>query len=408
MKKYFFFALAVAGMLSSCSSDDIVAGGEVTPSADELMPIRIGMGQKLSTRGTGTVGGFDDESNNKWFKQKVNVYMLHKDSMGLAVFDAQTDPTPIYENAEFETPDGLVTGIATPLDNKVKYYPTQKRFDFWGYRLDGAETAAPVLGSDSLTVAFKIDGSQDVMVAKAVPSAADTLKLQEGGNTAGDRAFSAFAARWGVQPDLKFRHLLSRLTFDVIPGSMATVDANTPVIVDSIKVISPSEGTLVIAATGDVRGEKQGIIWNEESLDSLSLKQRKEGAGVADSLVKLDSDSLAGKGHLEDPLDPNSTFVPETVRVGEALMVAPGLDSYEVIIYLRQPSLTTLGSPATQDIAYSYKDVIKLNSGEPLKPGYSYKVNITLWGLSDINVSTTLEGWIESDDVKPLTPEDLD
>lgn len=336
------------------------------------------------------------------------MYMLHKDSMGLAVFDAQTDPTPIYENAEFETPDGLVTGIATPLDNKVKYYPTQKRFDFWGYRLDGAETAAPVLGSDSLTVAFKIDGSQDVMVAKAVPSAADTLKLQEGGNTAGDRAFSAFAARWGVQPDLKFRHLLSRLTFDVIPGSIATVDATTPVVVDSVKVISPSEGTLVIAATGDVRGEKQGIVWNEESLDSLSLKQRTNSADVAANLDNLASVSLANKGHLENPQDPNSAFVRDTVRVGEALMVAPGHEAYEVIIYLHQPSLTTLGSGQTQDIAYSYKDVIKLNSGEALKPGYSYKVNITLWGLSDIKVSTTLEGWIQSDDVMPLTPEDLD
>lgn len=412
MKKYLFFALAVAGMLSSCSNDDIVSDGGKINFDKDFVPIKIGIGQgKTTTRGTGTVGGFDNATDNKWAMQKVNVYMLLKDSMELAVFDSQDQGfnEVIYNNAEFYTPDAAQTGIATPLSDSIKYYPTQGRFDFWGYRLDDAVVEEPVFTEDSLTIDFKINGSQDVMVAKAVPSAADTTKLHQGGNDEADRAFSAFAARWGVQPDLQFRHLLTRLTFDVIPGGLSTIDPVSPVIVDSIRVISPNQGTLVVASRGDVRGEKQAIIW-KAATDSLTLMQRDTAtaATAATNMIKLIPDSLVGRGHLEDPLDPNSAFIGDTVRIGEALLVAPDVTSYRLIIYLRQPSKLTLGSATPDaDIPYIYKDDIKLSDSSAFQKGYSYKVQIKLWGLNDIKVTTTLGKWEEGETIT-LKPEDVE
>ncbi len=409
MKKYLFIALAAAGMLSSCSSDDIV-GGETTFDENELIPIRIGFGQTVTgTRGTGTVGGFDDASDNVWNKQVVNVYMLHKDSIGLAVFDPTTDPTPIYNNSPFYSPDILQTGIATPLDNSIKYYPTQKKYDFWGYRLDDAQPETPVIGTDSLTIGFTMDGSQDIMVAKAIPSAADSAKLIAHGNAAADRAFSSFAARYEIQPNLKFRHLLSRLTFKVIPGGPGAVNATTPVIVDSIKVISKNKGKLVVATLGDVKGEKQGIVWSGEQ-DSLVLMQRPAltgGATKNDSLnlVKLESVSLANQGDYETPGDPSTPFVGNTVPVGEALMVAAGETSYELYVYLHQPSLTQLNNASKTNIVYTYKDVIKIDGTQIFKPGYSYDVKITLWGLTDIKITTTLGKWEQGETI-PMYPED--
>ena len=89
MKKYFFFALAAAGLLSSCSSDDTVAGTEV--ENDELVPILIGFGGGSvsvdETRGTGTVGGYAGTEENKWHSQKFNVYMLKKGTLELAQFE---------------------------------------------------------------------------------------------------------------------------------------------------------------------------------------------------------------------------------------------------------------------------------------------------------------------------------
>lgn len=409
MKKYLFIALAAAGLLSSCSSDDIV-GGETTFDESELVPIRIGFGQTVTgTRGTGTVGGFDDASDNVWNKQLVNIYMLHKDSIGLAVFDPTVDPNPIYNNTPFYAPDILQTGIATDTTYAIKYYPTQKKYDFWGYRLDDAIVETPVIGTDSLTINFTMNGSQDIMVAKAIPSPEDSALLISKGNAAADRAFSSFAARYGVQPDLKFRHLLSRLTFKVIPGGEGAVNPATPVIVDSIKVISKNKGKLVVAALNDVRGEKQNIVWSGET-DSLVLMQRPAltgGATKNDSLnlIQFEPVSLAGEGDYETPGDPSTPFVGNTISVGEALMVAAGEESYELFVYLHQPSLTQLGNPSTKNIVYSYKDIIKIGENQTFKPGYSYDVKITLWGLSDIKITTTLGKWEQGETI-PLYPED--
>ena len=391
MKKYLFFALAAVGMLSSCSSDDVVSSGSDPVDDNSLVPIRIGLGQTI-TRGTGTVGGFDDTNDNVWNRQLVNIYMLYKDSIGLAIFDPQSgDQSGIYDNAVFYTPSALQTGLATPFDNSIKYYPTQKKFDFWGYRLDDAEIlSGPTLGTDSLTVNFKIDGSQDVMLAKAIPSAADTAKLVAAGNAAADRAFSSYAARHDVQPNLVFKHHLTRLTFEVIPGGAGAVSATSPVVIDSIKVIAPNQGKMVIASTGDIRGEKQGIIW-EESKDSLVLKERKAGDTQDKDLVKLTSVSLA------------DATVNTPVPVGEALMVAPDAQ-YDLVIFLHQDVPTQIGSTDKKKIKYSYKDVIKRDAG--FQKGTSYKVQITLWGLTDIQITTTLTKWVDGGAAIDLRPED--
>lgn len=414
MKKYLFIALATAGMLSSCSSDDIVSNGVNPGNEESRQQILIGLGQTV-TRGTGTVGGFADDTDNKWNKQVVNIYMLNRNTMELAVFDPLTDKTPLYDNMTFFTPDLLQTGRAYATDDSIKYYPTQGKFDFWAYRLDDAVTATPnpVRETDSIYVDFTIDGSQDVMVAKAVPSLADTTKLTptEGANAGvfQDRAFSAYAARNGVQPDLKFRHLLSRLTFDVIPGSANTIDPLTPVIVDRIDVLSPATGRLTIAALGDSKGEKQAIKWNAE-LDTLTLMQRPDlapGATKNDSLplVAFQSVTLANRGDYQTPGDASTPFVGDTVRVGEALLVAPEVTEYEILVYLHQPTRQTNGSSTTEDVPFSYKDVIKLTANAPFKAGYSYNVQIKLYGLQDIQVTTTLGKWLEGETIS-LIPED--
>ena len=415
MKKYLFFALAAAGMLSSCSSDDIVSNGVNSGNEESRQQILIGMGQTV-TRGTGTVGGFADDADNKWNKQVVNIYMLNRNTMDLAVFDPLTDQTPLYDNMTFFTPDLMQTGRAYATDDSIKYYPTQGKFDFWAYRLDDAVTATakPVRETDSIYVDFTINGSQDVMVAKAVPSKADSIQLGALNGTPlditnfQDRAFSAYSARHDVQPDLKFRHLLSRLTFDVIPGSSNTINPLTPVIVDRIEVLSPATGRLTIAALGDIKGEKQAIKWNAE-LDTLTLMQRPAlGAATKNDslpLIPFTSVSLANRGDYQTPGDATTPFVGDTVRVGEAMLVAPEVTEYQILVYLHQPTRQTNSSLATEDVSFSYKDVIKLTANAPFKAGYSYNVQIKLYGLQDIQVTTTLGKWIEGETIT-LVPED--
>ena len=284
MKKYFIFAaVAAAGLLTSCSSSDDVAAneGQLPQYAEgEQVPIILGATARADvdvTKGTGTVGDLaTNTASNVWGGQHVWVYMMEKGSLNLAKENAN-DTKGIYENTEMRTPNPSVdiTGAARELvavDNngmyqQYRYYPMTGNFDFWAYHIDDAGTnagkPAPVVGADDVTVPFRIDGTQDLMVAHAWPTTAETSALGVG---AQNDFYSAKAARANLQPNLTFQHLLTRLQFVVKGGNQKTcgwVDTNsdgdldavptagyyTGIFVKSIEVISKNTGKIVAAYT---------------------------------------------------------------------------------------------------------------------------------------------------------------
>lgn len=417
-------AVASLGLLASCSSDDdLSTGGN---GKDGLQQIKIGMGVQanVATRGTGTVGAVGAE-NNKWAGQAVNVYMLNKGTLDLAKFGED----PIYDNTVLTTPNGNVSGIATELVNGVaqyKYYPTTKTaFDFWGYRLDdandttatdqeGSATAAaiennkfvPYISGDSLLIGFKIDGTQDIMAGKAVPTEKEIEKC--GGE---DNIYSAFAARREVQPNIKFEHLLSRLNFQVLDGKKTeTTDPDKAVKVTGITVKSKATGKLVIAYQGeattfanvsdqlivdkDADSEKDAALLKE-----LKVMQR-DGSNLNADLVAL------------QPVTPkwnNGTAM--ATQVGEALLAIPA-DKYEITINLEQEVQVTgdKDHPTPGDFQtkkYTYNADLKntVNQEKGFEPGYSYNVTITVYGLSEIQITTTLIPWKDGGNIE-MNPED--
>lgn len=427
MKKLFLMgAVASLGLLASCSSDDdLSTGGN---GKDGLQQIKIGMGVQanVATRGTGTVGAVG-EKENTWAKQTVNVYMLNKGTLDLAKFGDD----PIYQNTVLTTPADNASGIATELDKdgvaQYKYYPTTKTaFDFWGYRLDdandttatdqeGSATAAaiknnkfvPYTSGDSLLIGFKIDGTQDIMAGKAVPTEEEITKC--GGE---DNIYSAFAARRDVQPNIKFEHLLSRLNFQVLDGKKTeTTDPDKAVKVTGITVKSKATGKLVIAYQGaettfenvsdqlivdkDADSEKDAALLKE-----LKVKQRAEGAPLTQNLEAL------------EPVTPawNNGMAMAT-QVGEALLAIPA-DKYEITINLEQ-NVQVKGDkdhPTPDDFQtkkYTYNADLKntVNPENGFEPGYSYNVTITVYGLSEIVITTTLIPWKDGGNIE-MNPED--
>ena len=417
-------AVASLGLLASCSSDDdLSTGGN---GKDGLQQIKIGMGVQanVATRGTGTVGAVG-EKENTWANQTVNVYMLNKGTLDLAMFGED----PIYENTVLTTPTDNASGIATELVGGVaqyKYYPTTKTaFDFWGYRLDdandttatdqeGSATAAaiennkfvPYINGDSLLIGFKIDGTQDIMAGKAVPTEEDITKC--GGE---DNIYSAFAARRDVQPNIKFEHLLSRLNFQVLDGKKTeTTDEDKAVKVTGITVKSKATGKLVIAYQGeattfanvsdqlivdkDADSEKDAALLKE-----LKVMQR-NGSNLNADLVAL------------QPVTPkwnNGTAM--ATQVGEALLAIPA-DKYEITINLEQEVQVTgdKDHPTPGDFQtkkYTYNADLKntVNPENGFEPGYSYNVTITVYGLSEIVITTTLTPWKDGGNIE-MNPED--
>lgn len=425
MKKLFLMgAVASLGLLASCSSDDdLSTGGN---GKDGLQQIKIGMGVQanVATRGTGTVGAVG-EKENTWAKQTVNVYMLNKGTLDLAMFGED----PIYENTVLTTPADNASGIATEFVNDVpqyKYYPTTKTaFDFWGYRLDdandttatdqeGSTTAAaiennkfvPYISGDSLLIGFNIDGTQDIMAGKAVPTEEDITKC--GGE---ENIYSAFAARRDVQPNIKFEHLLSRLNFQVLAGAESTTDDNTGVKVTGITVKSKATGKLVIAYKGTAAFENvsdQLIVDKYENPETeaalykdLVVKQRTLGAPLTQNLEAL------------EPVTPKwNNGMALATQVGEALLAIPA-DKYDITINLQQKVQVKgdKNSPVdpddfqTKDYTYTAELKNTVNPEKGFEPGYSYNVTITVYGLSEIKITTTLIPWKDGGNIE-MNPED--
>ena len=418
-------AVASLGLLASCSSDDdLSTGGN---GKDGLQQIKIGMGVQanVATRGTGTVGAVG-EKENTWANQTVNVYMLNKGTLELAKFGED----PIYDNTVLTTPADNASGIASELDEhgvaQYKYYPTTKTaFDFWGYRLDdandttatdqdGSATAAaiknnkfvPYTSGDSLLIGFKIDGTQDIMAGKAVPTEEEITKC--GG---ADNIYSAFAARRDVQPNIKFEHLLSRLNFQVLDGKKTeTKDEDKAVKVTGITVKSKATGKLVIAYKGEAAFENVSdqLIVDKDAdsekdaalLKELKVKQRAEGAPLTQDLEDL------------TPVTPKwNNGMAMATQVGEALLAIPA-DKYKITINLKQKVQVKgdKGTPQEGDFEekeYTYEADLEntVNQEKGFEPGYSYNVTITVYGLSEIQITTTLIPWKDGGNIE-MNPED--
>lgn len=420
-------AVASLGLLASCSSDDdLSTGGN---GKDGLQQIKIGMGVQanVATRGTGTVGAVG-EKENTWAKQTVNVYMLNKGTLDLAKFGED----PIYENTVLTTPADNASGIASELVGGVpqyKYYPTTKTaFDFWGYRLDDANDATgtadqegtdskvavtsgkyvPYTSGDSLLIGFKIDGTQDIMAGKAVPTEEEIAKC--GGV---DNIYSAFAARRDVQPNIKFEHLLSRLNFQVLAGAESTTDANTGVKVTGITVKSKATGKLVIAYQGEATtfaNVSDQLIVDKDAdaeKDAALLKELK--------VMQRDASSTSLTDNLVDlqPVTPKwNNGMALATQVGEALLAIPA-NEYEITINLQQ-KVQVKGDKSfptdpddfqTKDYTYTADLKNTVNPNKGFEPGYSYNVTITVYGLSEIQITTTLIPWKDGGNIE-MNPED--
>ncbi len=387
MKKLFLMgAVASLGLLASCSSDDDLSTG----GKNDLQQIKIGMGVQTTvgaTRGTGSVGSVG-EANNKWAGQAINIYMFNKGTLDLAKWD---DGIAIYDDAAFYAPTAASTGLATAADHSVKYYPTQSSFDFWGYRLDDAIKGKPAVSEDSTKqeVGFELNGSQDIMVGKATPTEDDLTKCPDSA-----KIYSAYAARRDVQPDIVFKHLLSRLVFSVTGGNKDACNDTYGVKVTGITVKSKYTGKLIVAYTPDA--EVTNELVPTEDVKDLELMQRDD----ADSQGNNKLIPLVAKGPKWDDAEDKAI----TTNIGEAILAVPA-DQYELTIKLKQLVKTQTDPEAEAEKTFSYNDVIKLTDDKVFEAGYSYNVNIKVYGLSEIKINTTLTPWVDGGNIN-MNPED--
>lgn len=394
MKKSLFFAFAVAGMLCSCSSEEAIDGGATNVGDvenSELVPIKIGMSSNVITRGSGTVGGTTDETN-VWNGQLIKVFMLKKGTMeaaetGLSYYTDKDGEKKLFWDEELTAPTGSSSDLAFTVKGDIKYYPTDNTVsDFWAYHVDELAATDKAITEEltatetELSYNITIDGSQDVMVAKAEYDGSNE-------NVPTERAYSAFAARNGVQPKLIFKHLLTRLQFTVVPGNNQSTEEEKQAIiaknikVRSIKVLSKTTGKLIVAYTGEETVDQLQLNPVDENTEMMVLKQRSE-----------DETELVA---LEDKAVDNI----EGVRIGEALLVAPQTEDYVMEIELVQSVQTTASGDVSEETFNTPASIKVPTSSGAFEAGHSYNVQISVWGLEQIEVTATLTPWTADEDI---------
>lgn len=350
----------------------------------------------------------------------------------------------------------------------------------------------------NITIPFTIDGSQDVMAASTELTEEDSVNLNGGAPLSGTNyyrnattfknyarsLYSAKTARKGVQPNLKFSHLLTRFTFDAIQmkdSSNRGVDYEA-VRIKEIKVKSKINGKIVAKyrylndgkdanATDSVPQGLDYVIGYEmikpdNTEEYLQLKKRTDvdqnaplvaltdGPRQFDYYVKAantvakssggkyevgekatrtdinegnytlgrDYDTIAVHGIELDTLNYKA--------IGEALLVMPDTTEYvmditvEQTVYGREDAngagVATSKTVKTQTIKglkIKAKDVMSAshpNNGsseetsaglETFAAGKSYNVRVQVYGLTKIEVKTTLEPWKDGGHID-LDPDD--
>jgi len=304
---------------------------------------------------------------------------------------------------------------------------------------------------------FIIDGTQDLMAAKSAPDPTadataiadidaddkndDTKVNPSAGRDHSTRYYSAFAARRNLQPNLTFQHLLTRLTFNVIGGNAATCGwTGTPgamvapgtgttykgVFVKSITIKSKTTGSIVAAYTDPSTHQyaKNLIKFDDTPVADLELTSASkysaaEATAASDptlegkvkpliesaiTVADLKIDGAGWSKIIHPTATAENAF--DLVPVGGALLVAPA-DTYDMTIVLGQylldledttdPTASTyvvkeFTVPVT-GIAPAADSVDPEDSHKTFLPGYSYQIDITVYGAEEIKINTTLSKW---------------
>lgn len=384
MKK--FFALcAVASMFVACAkeSTDSLVEDFLTPEENAgqvAVQFKSNVTASVQTKAQGGV----DQWNAK---QDLYIYGFQRVS---GAVDYRT-ATPLIDNVLTKSPSDNGSSALSVLnsENDPFYYVGNYVYDFFGYYLDDL-SASVQRRTDGVYVDVELTGGEDIMLAKADP-AEDVKRARTEGVFTGDDnwkdayAYSAYAARRGVQPTLVFKHQLVRFTFQITSGSeySTTGDAEKNLYVTGLTMKARNKATLCVA------GNNPGFVDIEEDMEELYLCSKENG-------------ELVGLKKYEVP-DKSVVVSDGSNILGESLMVIPNdapesgeTDSYSMTLYMEQAGIKL---PYPVDVKFS--SVTGAPSGQTqFTAGYSYRITIKVYSIEDVEISAELEPWHAGGDLE--------
>ena len=409
MKKIALMASAVI-LAAACQKTEINKI-ETTPedNSNEPVPVLFGLGQPDYDVAVKSAGSLEKWGTNDLYVFGYNTQATEYEEN--SVLDGSSEASTLIYNIKATTssvgtsPTQTLT-VTNPDTNEPFYYSGNNTYDFYGYYTDDAaatvegttwtrvedetdptplvittETAAtPVSGvtlKKGVYIPFIIDGTQDLMTAEADKAIDEATETTSDEVDAAD-CYSAYAARRGVQPNLQFKHLLTRFTFEIKPGS----EESKKVEVTGIKIKANSKGFLGVV------GEDKGTITElpvEETNNPLVEFTLMERAADSETCTALQPVSLTDLTVGDDE---------DGAKAGESIMVIPGETSYEVIISTKMNDDSGITAP----IADLTKE-LTLTDDAPFAAGTSYNVVVTVYSLEKVEVKATLAAWVDGEEI---------
>ena len=444
MKKQFFYAAMALAVMSSCSKDNDPGNGNPEESNDRAV-IALGVDAPAvtaNTRGTGSVGDVDGV-NNKWDSQRLYIHMVDKET-GLEAEEA--DGTKIFDNTalEFRAPrkdaadDNIriyQTGSITDDKGTIqyKYYPTNGTYTFYGYHVDDAAHDDATITADTKTVTgVTINGTQDLLSAKTIALRTEDATETDSpyydfathlptsdtwANLVQNYQFGARTARNNIIPVLKFTHQLARLKFFVRAGDAKaaakkwnTVTSQWDENADGANKLGMQVTKIMLTemvSKVDMDLENGTSAKNGDATDNFTVCQKNAVTGQLEAITSVIPTYPHGNANIPSS-DPDKNGTP----IGEPVLFFPDGD-VTLSIDLKQYVVDTEdenngGTKTYKEVTKEGQKLVvyqnKINTDaadgtDTFKPGYSYNVYITIYGLQDIRVSAVLTAWEEGGDI---------
>ena len=406
MKKEWLLAMCATAMMASCAKDKTIAlengaGGtpeEIILGAGQYLSAEVEQGQpmKAASRGIGSVG--DLAAANNWDGETVYVYGIVSTLTGDAQFAINGEAATAPAGTEGAT---VTSTLAWATANKHYYYDGNNLYDFYGCHVDGAATEAMTipagtkLAENGFSVPVTINGTQDLMVAMPNKESDITAGGVDPEVTTTDNLYSAWSSRRGVKPNLVFKHVLTRLTFQAKCGNATAYETGKEVYITSVQVKSvKNKGTLTIIPTD---GNQQGFTASTVDTDVIDFSLMK-APSAPDTSKELETfEKVEIEGTKDD----------DFAQIGVPMMLVPGTE-YEIVISTEQDA------DGSDKIDANEKGSItqKITVADGFVAGKNYNVNITVYGLEEIEIKASLTAWedggditIDPDEINPPTPD---
>lgn len=377
--------LLPAVLLQGCLDDSyngVAPDGSSSYYAPQQFPVLlvIGTPENASSKGSGAI---DYDKADPWADKPLYFYAfkrdlatsfasLSKDNIDCLVDGSKDDAGSLAGKAarkntydRYISWTGAERGVVYPTD----YIP----YDFYGYFIDDIEVSSEDIDrtDESIAIRIEIDGSQDVM-----SSFAELDEEQLSGQDITDKektditnlAFSSFTAERNIHPTFIFDHHLTRLRFDLYPGSEEAKD----VYVDSIKVYSKTKGVFTVAHKSV---QRIGIDFSADT-EYIPLALTEEDG----SKLKEDTYHTSYEGDFDGPV-----YDRDKTTVGGSILAAPD-SRYEVHLYFKRPTRT--GHIDTHEHVFT----ITVPGGS-FSPGMQYTVRIAVYELQSIDPTVSVEEW---------------